>query len=51
VVISASEALHTALYINIIIIRRTWVMAAGRNFAFEIAAKPLLRDMVTIDIL
>jgi len=26
-------------------------MAAGRNFAFEIAAKPLLRDMVTIDIL
>jgi len=23
------------------VIRRTWMMAAGRNFAFKIAAKPL----------
>jgi len=23
------------------VIRRTWVMAANRNFAFKIAAKPL----------
>ena len=27
------------------VIRRTWVMAAGSNFAFKIAAKPLQLDM------
>jgi len=42
------RTLQSALRLDTVI-RRTWLVAAGSNFAFRIAAKPLQTDVITFD--